>query len=292
MKKKFQGMLTLFLICALLTGSASAAGFLDWLIGSRLHELNSFGKASRFNETVDALFAAMDAGDADAIRDLFAPAVRESVPELDAQIVKLLELWPGSTDLNLRDEEMANGGGERKHGRRASWAEQIFPVISQEQGFVCLVNLMYENDMEEEQIGIQRVILMNLDTRYALMHDLDGFSDTPDAPGLHVMTDYDSGLELRFVNKIVEQVNPMDRVIPVKDVRAFLAIKENCREDLLKERFGEPNTLEDNISWKVLLYELQPEGEPIYMQVFVDEEGALTTVNLLGEMRWIEKILG
>lgn len=289
--KKFQGMLALFLICALLAGSASAAGFLDLLIGSRLHELNNYSGASRFNETVDALFAAMDAGDADAIYDLFAPAVRKNVPELDARITELLEVWPGSTDLNLRDGEMASGGGERKHGHRASWAEQVFPVISQGQEFVCLVNLMYENDMDEEQIGVQQVILMNLDTRYALMHDLDGFSDEPEEPGLYVMTDYDSGLELHFVNKIVERVNSLDRVIPVAEVRAFLAVEENCREDLLQERFGEANAVEDNISWKVLLYELQPDGEPLYMQVFVGEDGALTSVNLLGVMRWIEKLL-
>lgn len=292
MRKRILAAAVLVLLACMLAGCASSEGLLNWLGGQRAELLNSGSEAESFNRLVDDFFATLDAKDAEGIRELFAPAVLEARPDMDAQIEALFEAYPGTTNLNLRDGGMASGGSSSNYGRKTAWGSQRFPVVSGGNSYVCRVEVMYENDEDESQIGIQSVILMNLDTEYAIRHDMDGFANYPEEPGLHVMTDYDSGLELRFVEGRAEQVNSMDRTISEEEIRAFCAEEENRTYPALREAFGEPNGEADHVSYRVLIYELQSvNGEPRYFRVYADaKDEKLSEASITGEFDWISRV--
>ena len=295
MKKKLRIVCTLALLVCMLTGGASADGIFDYLGALfRVGLLNSITEteAAKFNQPVDAFFEALDAKDAEGIRALFAPAVLEAQPDMDAQIEKLFAVYPGVTELCLRDGP-GESGHSRETGKRESYIRKRFPVKSDGNEFVCQVHLIYENDWDESQIGLQQVVLMNLDTAYRFANEDSTRSSYPQDIGLHVLTDYDSGLELRFVERHVQRIKIMDRQISKTELLDFCADEANHSYPALLEAFGEPNDVEDNSSFLMILYELESEnGEKRYFKAFVDADSRrLSSASIVGEFKWISKVI-
>lgn len=219
-----------------------------------------------YNAAVDAFFAAVDVGDKEAIKGMFSEYVQEEVPDLDEKIDELLEFYPGPTESCGRDGGSVNARHHSEYGGGMSVVDDMFPVISNGTYYWCRFELTYENDEDEDQIGITSVIFFSADDYCDLRYDEDDSRKIPEDIGLHIYNECSLDCEIRSIEGFPYKYTSIDRVLDEEEVKKFLQ-ESNCYTDFVNH-FGEPNAI--NIFY---CYELPDEdGQPRYLQLGVYEE--------------------
>lgn len=260
----FTGLL--LALCLLFTGCSLSSFIEDGKYISQEAEL--------YNQAVDDFFAALDSQDKEAIMDMFAQDVREEDTDLEAQIDKLFEAYPGPTDICKRDGSSVAGSYSNDHGTHTSSVESGFPVVSHDTYYWCDFEYMYENDEDEDQIGIRRISFYSAEARCKEIYEpvsrtgsMDKGADTV-TDGLTVLTDVSVDYEVRFVGGYPEKFTPIDRTLTAEQVTAFLETSSSYSAFLAE--FGSPNV--EDTSGVSVTYELPPEdGEPRYLDLFFDD---------------------
>nr|MDE7431611.1 DUF5104 domain-containing protein [Lachnospiraceae bacterium] len=201
-----------------------------------------------FNDAVDDFFKAVDDKDKDAILKMFAPSVRAKDKTLEKDIEQLLNNYPGPTDICKRDGRGVAGSYDISHGKKSAEVTQGFPVVSNDTYYWCDFTFMYQNDMDEKQIGIKQVKLSSAEyeceERYNYVKESrkgteKGRDDDSEEKALEVLTDCIVDYEVRFVGGYPEKFNPIDRDLSKEQVEEFFKTSYSYSE-FLKE-FGDPN---------------------------------------------------
>lgn len=191
-----------------------------------------------YNDAVDEFFAAVDAKDKDAIRGMFTLKVQQEDKNLNEKIEQFLEVYPGPTDLCTRDGSMVHGSYKEHYGKRSAEVDSTFMLVSNGVHYWCDFDLMYQNDFDEEQIGIVSCTLYSEDYYCALRYDDSGV-EWPNTDGLSVCTDYSLDCEIRVIDKEPYKYTQLDRTITEEQVLDFLETSHKY-SDFVKQ-FGEPN---------------------------------------------------
>ncbi|MBD5543364.1 MAG: DUF5104 domain-containing protein [Lachnospiraceae bacterium] len=232
-----------------------------------------------YNQTVDEFFQALDARDKEAIKDMFAPAVRKKDKTFDDSVDKLLECYSGPTDICKRDGSMAHGSysmGEIS----TSEVDSGFPVVSNGKYYWCDFTLMYANNQDKDEIGIKKVRLVSVEYECEAMYAyaaesragmMDKGGDDRDESALQVFTECDVDYEVRFIGGYPEKFTPVDRELSLAQVEKFFETSHSYSEFV--EEFGEPN-VPGGFSGCSYIYELSDEGaEPRYLAILLDSDG-------------------
>ncbi len=148
-----------------------------------------------FKENVDAFFDALDEGDTDEIKSLFSNTVIREYDDLDEQIDKLISVYPKGETTVMLDGSL---GGDYKDelGNFMSSANSTFTVTVSDQTFWVYMELVYEDDFSEDNIGFKHVCICTADEYYVPYNSDDPSYSTSDI-GLFVYTDLESGKEIR-----------------------------------------------------------------------------------------------
>lgn len=269
MQKKLCVSVMMLILCLTCTGCVDYE-LIHNLLQAAKHEATDEPYVSyeekTYNAAVDEFFAAVDAGDKAAIKEMFSEYVQEEVPDLDEKIDELLEFYPGPTDGCGRDGGSVHGRYSNDYGVHTSSVDDMFPVLSNGTYYWCRFELMYENDEDEDQIGITSVIFFSDDDYCDLRYDEDHSRKIPEDIGLHVYNECSLDCEIRSIGGYPYQYTSVDRVLDEEEVKKFLQ-ESNCYTDFV-DHFGEPNAI--NIFY---CYELPDEdGQPRYLELGVYEE--------------------
>lgn len=267
MKKRvfLLGMAMLLLPLSILFSGCGQVDMLLSTLKNKTEELSTSREAKIYNEAVDEFFLALDNRDKDAIRNLFSPYIQKTDKDLEEQIDLLLEAYPGPTDFCGRDGKVVHGSYSNEYGSHSSMADSEFAVVSNGTYYWCYFQLMYENDFEEEQIGINRLTLCSAEYDCAIHYDEEG-AEWPDTPGISVLMEYPLDSEVRAVCGSAYKYTQIERTLTEEQVKEFFRHSEQYSEFV--EQFGEPNA--KNVYY---VYELPSEdSKPRYLRMGVNEQ--------------------
>lgn len=258
-------VLLVLIFCTSCTGCARLKDLADIAKNKAVKEPYVSFEERTYNEAVDSFFAALDTRNKETIRSLFSPYIQKTTTDLDEQIDLLMKTYPGPTDICKRDGGKVHGEYSSKYGDRSSMADSSFPVVSNGTYYWCWFQLMYENDFDEEKVGINGLVLFSADYFCALQYGDDG-AQWPESPGLFVCTDYTFDCEVRAIDGYPYKYTPFKRTLTEKDVLKFFKTSQSYSHFL--REFGEPNA--ENIYY---IYELSSNGNTAsYLKLGIDEQ--------------------
>lgn len=236
------------------------------------------------------LLGAIEAGDGDAIVELFSPEVRAGSDDLDDQARELAESCSGHVGyLDTHSVTRPMESEKVDDGRRRVELSTDFSFALDGENYWCYMALVSENDFDEAEVGVSTVIVWSEDAYSAMLYDARE-TDWPEGPGLHLRLSYPLEWETRLVNDDPLRYEAGDTISDVDEVTAFLDEGEKTVDDF-EERFGRPCC----VSWTGdgrAYYELADDGEgprylevnatasdePVYSAYVVDERGVVEKV--------------
>lgn len=229
-------------------------------------------KPDPFNQAVDDFFAALDARDKEAIKEMFAQSVQNEDAELEEQIEQLMKNYPGPTEYCGRNGADHESRSSSK-GKHTSSGWSPFPVISNGEYYWCTFEITYENDSDRDKVGITQVCFFSFNDYCDIRYDED--KKYPAENGLIVCFDYPLDCEVRSIAGQPYKYTARKKNIDESEVKEFL--KEEDYDICwwqFEERFGRPNSFSGPPDYVYEhVYELSAEdGEPRYLMVSGDNE--------------------
>lgn len=147
--------------------------------GEYLAESNRTEK-EQAGELMQSVIEALEAENAEALKNLFSVYARENSYNLDEKIQELIDFYPGS-----------NGGyeGNVSTHRTADYGDIIYvitpkyTVTNDDESYEVRLTAYIENDVEAERVGLYSIQVMTEEAKP------DGFKwrDEEDAPGVYVL---------------------------------------------------------------------------------------------------------
>ncbi len=271
-------------LCLIFTGCTLTENLLFYAESIVTGEPYTSKEARLYNEAVDNFFVALDAGDKDALHEMFSPSVQATDSDLDIQIDRLMEAYPGPTDVCGRDGSMVAGSYSNSHGKHTSSVGSRFAVASNGKYFFCLFDLMYENDVDEDQIGITRINFYSDNDYCAEMYSED--TDISTDNGLSIYMHYPLDCEIRVINSFPYKYAPTAKALNESEVKAFLQ-SSSCYSQFV-DRFGEPNAADIFYYW-----ELTSENDtPYYLELGIDEQtDSIYGATVVDNFDWLYSLL-
>ncbi len=253
--------------------------FLLSLCGCGMIYIDDSKEKKAYQDTITALFDALDRKDADAIYNLFSLSVREKDKDLKEQIEKLLSAYKGPTD-EIGWDGLLVGGASYEYGEKSKDACTTFPVRSGDIYFWCYLELMYENTADEKQIGITQLDFYTADE--CCIFRYDDHAKIADSVGLEVYAEKTLEEDVRCIRGWPHKYSPT-KALNIDDVKDFFKNSNSITD--FKTRFGEPNA--EHI---YIYYELQQENEkPRYLEIGIDCD-SIYYVSIVDDFKYIETI--
>lgn len=217
-------------------------------------------------DAAEGLLDALEAGDGDAIVELFSPEVRAGSDDLDDQARELAESCSGHVGyLDAHSVTRPMESERIDDGKRRVELSTDFSFALGGKNYWCYMTLVSENDFDEAEVGVSTVIVWSEDAYSAMLYDARE-TDWPEGTGLHLRLSYPLEWETRLVNDDPLRYEVGDTISDVDEVTAFLDGGEKNVDDF-EERFGRPCC----VSWTGdgrVYYELAGDGEgPRYLEV-------------------------
>ena len=247
---------------------------------NRIIYIDDTKEQKAYNETLTSLFNALDNGNADTVYDLFSPVVREQDKELKGQIDKLLLVYKGPID-EIGWDGLLAGEASYEDGERCAEAYSGFPVRAGNTYFWFYLNLMYENTMDEKQIGITQLEFYTADEYCILCYDED--AKIKDYVGLKVYAEQVVTEEIRCIHGQPHKYLSSTDGLNIDDVKNFF---ENSNSfSIFKSNFGEPNA--QNI---FIYYELSNENSKThYLKLYTDAD-EIYRAEIVDDFKYIETV--
>ena len=236
--------------------------------GEFLHELFVESREEReervYTETIDAIFTALDAGDADGLLGLFSEEAWHGDPDLEADIAYLMEVYEGPYVTHGFDGILGGNAHFEQEGRTYSVFTST-PIEAGDTYYWIYLNYTYQCDPNPANIGITELEFFTADEWCLELCDEE--STREPSRGLTVYADKTLDHEWRCIYG-----NPLvytDREA-VDLLEAKAQIEENDSYAAFVERFGEPAA-----SYIYRYYPLPDEnGEPRWLCLgYDDREG-------------------
>lgn len=236
--------------------------------GEILHELFVESREEReervYVETIEAIFAALDAGDADALYDLFSAEAKEGDPELEADIARMMEVYKGPYVTHGFDGILGGGAHFEQEGRTYSVFTST-PIEAGDTYYWVYLTYTYQCDPNPANIGITELGFFTADEWCLALYDEE--STREPSRGLTVYADktLDSPWRCIYGKPVLYTDREAVDLLEAKE-----QIEENDSYAAFVKRFGEPAA-----SYIYRYYPLPDEnGEPRWLCLgYDDREG-------------------
>ena len=242
-------------------------------------------------ETLEAFFTALENNDADAVKSLFSKAVIEKDTDLDAQIEKLIEIYP-SAPTEIFADDLNGGDYSTEYGASYSRLNDSVPVFCDGEYYWVIIYIVYEDQANWDNIGVESIAFFTADEYCAWFYDdesktndlsVDIFDD-----GLSVYAERTLENDVIPINRFPYEFIPIERTINVSDVKSF--INDNKSMADFKARFGEPNAKDESYAVAEYFYELpNSNGEARYLKLGVID-GRISYASIVGNFDYVESI--
>lgn len=230
-----------------------------------------------YQNTMTALFTALDEADSETVYNLFAPSVQNQ--ELEVQIDKLLSVYTGPTD-EIGWDGLLAGGASYSNGKHIKNSFSTFPIRSGNTYYWCYMDLLYENTYDEQETGITQLDFFTADEYCILKYEELKIADTT---GLTVHADDTLEADIRCISGHPHIYSSLTKPLKLEDVTVFF--NESNSFSGFKAQFGEPNA--ENI---YCYYELPAEGnEQRYLQLLIDND-EICNATVVNTFEYIETI--
>lgn len=215
-------------------------------------------------ETIEAIFAALDAGDADALYDLFSAEAKEGDPELEADIARMMEVYKGPYVTHGFDGILGGGAHFEQEGRTYSVFTST-PIEAGDTYYWVYLTYTYQCDPNPANIGITELGFFTADEWCLALYDEE--STREPSRGLTVYADktLDSPWRCIYGKPVLYTDREAVDLLEAKE-----QIEENDSYAAFVKRFGEPAA-----SYIYRYYPLPDEnGEPRWLCLgYDDREG-------------------
>ena len=233
-----------------------------------------------YRAAVDALVAALDAKDGEALYDLFSPAVQAKDEDLRQQVEHLLTVYEGPADA-VGWDGLLGSDGMYENGRCAFNAYTTFPIRAGDTYYWFYMDLMYKNTFNRAQVGITQLVFYTAAEYCGIFYDDD--AQQTEETGLTVHAEQTVAEEIRCIYGKPHKYDSRTSPLELAQVKAFCEGLTDFAA--FKERFGEPNAA--NI-WSY--YALVGEGEkPRYLQLAV-HEGKIHSAEIVDDFDFVETV--
>ena len=199
-----------------------------------------------FHEMLDRVFAALNGGNQEDLKALFATAVIEENPDLDNQINAFFQVYKGP--IEIEEINYSTSGGESiEYGKRQTRLHNSYDIIIMADGIRYYVSMMMyaHDDFNKDNEGIHT---LEFDTENA--HNSQYFAsynEDDDGPGLYYQDSSEKRDDIRWIQGSSWKYKYYDRKLSADELRS--AAEEDDDFNDFVAVIGEPNC-----SWTVYEY--------------------------------------
>ena len=234
-----------------------------------------------YTETIEAIFTALDAGDADGLLGLFSEEAWHGDPDLEADIAYLMEVYQGPYVTNGFDGLLGSDASFEPEGRTYHIYTSV-PVQAGDTYYWIYLKHTYQSDPDPTRIGITSLSFYTADEWSLLLYDED--AQRPEVLGLTVFAEQTLDSEWRCIYGSPIQYTPREAIDPNEAVEQ---LEKTDSFAAFKEAFGEPAG-----GWIYHYYPLPDEdGEQRWLCVgAVEDEDWIYGIFVVDRFAWVEEL--
>lgn len=231
-----------------------------------------------YTKTVNDLMTALDQGDAQRLYALFAPAVQDG--KLEEQIEQLLSLYTGPVE-RIGDYSCLAGDYQHEMGERRRSAYTTFPILADGSYYWFSLDLMYENTVDEQQVGITQLDVFTADAYYEFW---SGENKWQKAPGLNLFVKNVEAYHVISINNYPYDYHPGTPIAP-EEVKTFFEASTSM--SAFAAQFGEPASTDEF----GVVYPLLQIGEEAHFLVLHCEADEIYSAKIYNNFAYIDSFL-
>jgi hypothetical protein len=200
-----------------------------------------------FRETLDKVFAALDSGDKEELKALFATSAIKDNPDIDSQIDNFFQAYNGPLTIEHIDLLISSSESVEYGKRRTELVNGNETVIITAGGIRYYVSMMMcsKDDFNKDNEGVQ---LLEFDTEDAKNSEyFASYNEEDDGPGLYYQDSAEKRDDIRWIQGRSWKYTHYDRKLTADQLRA--AVEKSDDFDNFVTVIGEPNC-----SWTVYAY--------------------------------------
>lgn len=232
-----------------------------------------------YNKTIDELFAAVEDKNVEAIYNLFSPYVQNKCEDLEEKIEEFISIYSGPAQ-KIGDILLA-GGASYDDGKSCKNAYTTFPVFTDGEYYWFYIDLMYENTVDESQIGITQLDFLTADAYY----DFRSSEDKQDMNiGLNIFNKKVDDYNVISINNYPYNYRPTEN-LNIEEVKSFFETSTSLAD--FEKRFG-PAAASDEFGF---IYSLpEQDGESRFLYIYCQDDKIIYS-DILGDFSYIETVL-
>ena len=203
-----------------------------------LHEIFVESREEReervYVEAIEAIFTALDAGDADALYDLFSAEAKAGDPDLEADIARMMEVYEGPYVTHGFDGLLGGSAHFEQEGSTYSIFTST-PIEAGDTYYWIYLNYTYQCDPNPANIGITELEFFTADEWCLELYDEESTRQPSRGLTVYAEKTLDGewrciyGDPIQYAHR--EAINPGEAVAQLEKTDSFSAFKEV---------FGEP----------------------------------------------------
>lgn len=248
--------------------------------------LDTSKERAAFDKAVSELFTALDNENEEAVYELFSSSAKEDDREMVSDIAKLIDIYPSPTAENGYDG-LVMSDSSWNDGEKISSAECTFPVRCGEDFYWFRIKLMYENTVDEDEIGITQLDFFTAE-EYCICYHGNGVGLTDD-PGVNIHAEKAVDGEVHCIESFPRILDTRKELLDANRVRSFL--KSNQSYSDFSAQYDEPNSAEiftENETW--YYYKLFPEsGNTRYLILYTTGD-RIYEATVVDHFRYIDSL--
>ncbi|MDR0491238.1 MAG: DUF5104 domain-containing protein [Oscillospiraceae bacterium] len=208
-------------------------------MGSRLAMLNAESNRDEkaLSDALDILFAAMDGGDKEGIKSVFAKAVIKENPEIDDEIDAFLQAYNGPMEIKIKT--LSGGGTGRNEYGKKQWTMNAggrdLIVSAGGVRYYIYVKICTIDDFDKDNEGVQTLTIATKDA-YG-REDFMPYGNRP--PGFYYYDSPEKREDISWIEFDYYEYEHYDRALSADDL--LVAAEKNDSWDAFVAAVGEAN---------------------------------------------------
>ena len=233
-----------------------------------------------YSKTVYEFLDALDNKDTSAIYNLFSASVQKDCNNLKEKIEELVLLYKGTTE-RIGDISSLAGDASYEDGNVCKNAYTTFPIFSNGKYFWIHLDLMYENTLDENQIGITKLDFLTADAYYDIWSSENHQEENI---GLNIFNKNVKNYNIISINNYPYNYIKTKK-LNLDEVKSFF--KNSTSMNAFIEKFGQPSS-SDEFGY---IYPLFEDGEEeLYLYISCEDDKIIYS-DVLSNFAYIDKIL-
>lgn len=234
---------------------------------------------------IDEFIAALDDGDVVKLKAKFSVKAQKEDLELEEEINYLINMYPGITNIRgvCAGEVELNNTYDGEKGKESIHTR--FPISINGDYYWLDFVITYRDDIDGENIGINRLTILNKDEMYSF--ETDSRKLTVDGTeGLNLLIDKKSGLDIRCIEGHPYMYN---EGIPLDIEKVRMHLNKSLKYSDFIKTFGESNAKD-----RYYIYELPDDnGEARYLSIMlIGSTDEINTVRIVDDFGWKYTVVG